>query len=676
MPTPRADGSWSRLPATSPEQELVQPQEESDSSTLADVLPDVSWAQEELDSFSLGDVPPDVSTRRAMKAAVLCFMPIVLAIAPVAAPFGDPFGSATLREDCAVVNATNATARSPSAIEGCRSPLMDRDAFLFNTRENWAYFFWYTPVGWAQLWITMALWNHGCMKADPASKGVSIDELFACYPMLIVGPTIFTCLIFTGSAYFIFPFPLGTFSLGIPCFGCFFAFCVGLARGKHRVSLKLLLELCGFWTMWVFGMFFFVKLTQLNANPHKSSLLHVGVPFGFFVAPYAASFTVDIATRDLAKTSVRKFGASPPFQLWFNHSLSIYKSFILPVVGEPLGFVCVQGALFLVERVTVFAIVHASHREISGQTKRWPILWRLLCPAEQDEIKKRTEQLVLNQITEMLAPLHFSAVLLFNCLGPNAGCFYHLDKLSETKLRSVIMLMTGNILFQLCSTVLTFYELYTGLVEQCDDESAGRPFLEALRKHRREDWTLDSSSLRENWTHAADDDDYCDKSQLVQVLCGETSYDLVGLTELSDRVITEVLAFRSVQAASAIDVAEDSNPVEYTGHDPQARIWSARGGRQQRGDAKAICFHDCAEWLATKESPKHFLRRMTWFTIEVEWLRLTWMTAAIVTVAGSCMNLKHDGMDLSFDFQWLPAPAVRRLYSVFHSFASATLFPL
>ena len=45
------------------------------------------------------------------------------------------------------------------------------------------------------------------------------------------------------------------------------------------------------------------------------------------------------------------------------------------------------------------------------------------------------------------------------------------------------------------------------------------------------------------------------------------------------------------------------------------------------------------------------------YCTEVEWLRITLMTTAVVTVAGSCMVLKHDGMDWSFEFSWLPPSA-------------------
>ncbi len=65
----------------------------------------------------------------------------------------------------------------------------------------------------------------------------------------------------------------------------------------------------------------------------------------------------------------------------------------------------------------------------------------MLC--SQNKVKSRLESLVLDQITEILAPLHFSCVVLFNCIGPNAGQFYHLDRLSEAKLNDIMVLMLG-----------------------------------------------------------------------------------------------------------------------------------------------------------------------------------------------------------------------------------------
>jgi hypothetical protein len=51
----------------------------------------------------------------------------------------------------------------------CTQPTMDSQALLYNLRENWAYFFWYTPTGWAGLWLAMTVWSASALRYIPTA---------------------------------------------------------------------------------------------------------------------------------------------------------------------------------------------------------------------------------------------------------------------------------------------------------------------------------------------------------------------------------------------------------------------------------------------------------------------------------------------------------------------------
>jgi hypothetical protein len=71
-------------------------------------------------------------------------------------------------------------------------------------------------------------------------------------------------------------------------------------------------------------------------------------------------------------------------------------------------------------RLKVMAIINASMRssDVSDE-ESVPWLWRWLCP--KDKVKEEIESVVVGHLAEVLAPLHFAGVLLFNCFGTNHG---------------------------------------------------------------------------------------------------------------------------------------------------------------------------------------------------------------------------------------------------------------
>eukprot|EP01047_Picozoa_sp_COSAG01_P026079 COSAG01_NODE_1668_length_9563_cov_23.675613_9_plen_97_part_00 len=70
----------------------------------------------------------------------------------------------------------------------------------------------------------------------PAQHHQSPPLRILCAPLTVLGPTLCACAIYTVGAWLIFPFPLGTFSLGVPAFGCYFAFLVVCCNPEEQAQ--------------------------------------------------------------------------------------------------------------------------------------------------------------------------------------------------------------------------------------------------------------------------------------------------------------------------------------------------------------------------------------------------------------------------------------------------------
>jgi len=112
----------------------------------------------------------------------------MLAITPVLMPFGTPFAQ----------DGNNSIA------------------------SNWAFYFWYTPIGWGAVWIKIVLWNCELWDRDFFMPFMQLRSgFFLCNGTLaaVVNTTIFSVALYL-CGYLIFhnPVPIGTISFGVPCF--------------------------------------------------------------------------------------------------------------------------------------------------------------------------------------------------------------------------------------------------------------------------------------------------------------------------------------------------------------------------------------------------------------------------------------------------------------------------
>jgi len=87
---------------------------------------------------------------------------------------------------------------------------------------NWAYYFWYTPIGWAVMWVKIVLWNCELWGRDFFFPFMhSRPGNFSCNSTIVavVNSTVFATLAYC-CGYLIFhnPIPIGTLTFGMPCF--------------------------------------------------------------------------------------------------------------------------------------------------------------------------------------------------------------------------------------------------------------------------------------------------------------------------------------------------------------------------------------------------------------------------------------------------------------------------
>lgn len=594
---------------------------------------------------------------RLCKMVLVCLAPIPLAVAPVAMPFGDPYAqsrSADCLDPLVSMNRTNGT--------WCVHAPMDVKVFQRIFIENWAYFLWYTPVGWAQLWLATTYWSSDCLRH--LNHPIDVEHPYR----VVVCATLFTCVIYTLGAFIVFPFPIGTFSLGLPSFGCFFAF---LVRGSTSRALEAeptrfcrclnltnfqasLLAICMYWSAWIFMLFFLVVLKFLLLTTHDSAISAILKTIGFMVGPYLARNAARIASNSLLETSNEFFGGHSSFNLWWVYSVAIFKNFILSGngnLGAAKDLVRVQVLQFMITRLRVCGIVNASLRHANDDAKDTGTLWQMFChllrfqkPPQTDEardtnvpyhwrklwsttkVKDQTEDLLEEGLSEMLAPLHFAAVVLFNCFGPNNGAFYFLDTLGPAEARQVAAILAANSLFKALSLAITVYELRSELQyqpEKSDPETADRyrAALEDVRKQLVTRYDLWSFRFRRH-----------------------TGSSRQRSSSLSRHISHNV--FDVLQDKFSEDTVNDDNFIDYH-----------------------------VEQLARHESASEFLDRVVWLWVDRDWMALILLFAANVTIVGSCMVMKHDGMDFSFEFEWLPASVANTSNRIVDAFI-VTLFVL
>lgn len=141
-----------------------------------------------LEAFVRAGAEDGLTTSDYWHIALAFVLPGAVAMSPVLMPFGNPFAK-------------------------------DGDNSI---ADNWAYYFWYTPIGWCAMWVKIVLWNCELWDRDfflPFMHGrPGLCRLNSSIVVVLVG-TVWATGFFV-SGYFIFhnPVPFGTISFGVPSF--------------------------------------------------------------------------------------------------------------------------------------------------------------------------------------------------------------------------------------------------------------------------------------------------------------------------------------------------------------------------------------------------------------------------------------------------------------------------
>lgn len=267
------------------------------------------------------------------------------------------------------------------------------------------------------------------------------------------------------------------------------------------------------------------------------------------------------------------------------------------------------------------------------------------------------------------------------------GAFYQLDMLGEGAAVDIALVVLANAIFQACFMALTIHELrWTPIPEQkCvgsthSEEAAAEDVLaKSLLTKIKDEMTY---RYGQHFFWPSDPDVH----QLHQLLERKGELKISTLAERANTSRPHVGSMAALETAlekekerkaQGTEAPEDGSsarskscftrlsgcPYEATTDDD---VESDCGGAE-----KMVATVDVAKWLAKAETVPAFVDRVIYSLVDREWMRLALLGCAVVTIVGSCMVMKHDGMDMSFEFQWLPPKSAARARVVVNSTIAA-----
>eukprot|EP00929_Paragymnodinium_shiwhaense_P002681 TRINITY_DN10298_c0_g2_i1.p1 TRINITY_DN10298_c0_g2~~TRINITY_DN10298_c0_g2_i1.p1 ORF type:complete len:543 (+),score=38.87 TRINITY_DN10298_c0_g2_i1:185-1630(+) len=410
-----------------------------------------------LEDTSSGDRSPGeaYSRRRVLCGfAILVFAPMPFCIAPILVPFGGVH----------------------PMIHPNIGALLDKE---------WVYYLWYSPVGWASLYGSMAWWTARCLEID---SGVAPGSLRG-FIMGTALPTVLTCALFIAAGLWVFPTPLATMSVGAPS-ALVWCLCVYLATPKNWLDKpRNCLRLVGtfaYWVLWFAELGLLAFCTYLSLQFEESKLFALGTFLGKMAVDKIASFVIwqfhpaaDIEDTDGIDEGLKHYyrhrraaGVNTVHPLhflpiWMEYSVVIYQSFVFPVrgnIGAMIALILVDN---LCEYRRVWSIKWTSldlKGELADETThpRYFCLWRHLAPLSKRPVEMQLEQFFLHEVSECFAPVHFAFIFAFDVFLWNKQDMYHISAVTEAQSWRVLMMLAVAAIMQWTSAAIHIRDLLTG----------------------------------------------------------------------------------------------------------------------------------------------------------------------------------------------------------------------
>jgi hypothetical protein len=317
----------------------------------------------------------------------ICVTASVLSLGPVVFPFGNPY-----------------------------------DLSFVGFLKNSGYFVGYCGVGWSFLWMVNSFWVHRLLNVS-----IPVERV-------ILAPTLFAIVIFF-VMYIVVggPAPLGTLSVGFPCF--LFSWWstykyqilpqVGEDQGRKGQGVRVILT----FVRWVVVLICYAAFTiALNlASPTWVGPLSTGFVFvrGFLDSMDVASFVY----RDGPKpTKDQALAAMVMHKVYFIALHVVYQSFLFPVLTDLPTVVFTGIVNFLLD----FFAMQKDLGPIGEKSFRGS--------NAADKLASGIYNRFLDIIVSTVCPLLFAVLLAFNHWSWNGGLFFTISGLNE---EAVITILQG-----------------------------------------------------------------------------------------------------------------------------------------------------------------------------------------------------------------------------------------
>jgi hypothetical protein len=293
---------------------------------------------------------------------------------------------------------------------------------------NWAYYFWYTPIGWGAVWIKMTLWNAELWDHEfffPFMRGqVGFFKLNKSIFPVLISTAWAVFLYWMGYQIFSNPVPFGTISFGVPCFVvCFISLYIFVVPSHMRESLHhhwtLLMAYIPF-VIWVVVLVTYIGivwvqtfLVPLLDNKVLYCAANIACTMSFFgINKLLGTIPMDMFLGGL------KPSLAVLWTLGYAAMAATMQDWLFP--GMPTDF---WGLTSFVGMVGVNVVLSAV--EFQYETEPIALI-----------------EAALHNVCEVISGFAFAFIFTYNAFGPNQDYIYMIDNLDrQQKINAIVMIL-------------------------------------------------------------------------------------------------------------------------------------------------------------------------------------------------------------------------------------------
>jgi hypothetical protein len=347
----------------------------------------------DVDFLEISDADMVLTTTDYWHIVGAFILPGALAMSPVLMPFGNPFAK-------------------------------DGDNSI---ATNWAYYFWYTPIGWCAMWIKIVLWNSELWNVTFFFPFMhSRPGAFQCNSTLIavLNSTVFATMFYCfGYMVFRNPVPIGTIAFGVPCFVVLFInMYFFVVPRENRASFRDHFRILRCWipfVIWFMALCVFMGLVWLQ------TYIVMGIESKVF-------FVLGNVGVQFAFIAIRETLGAVPLE-WFMGDQHLDLSMLWN-----LGYAAMCSTM-------TDWIFPGMPTDVAGLTSTaLVILLNVVLSFVQFLLAKDLESLTgafLNNMCDVISGWAFLFIFIYNAFGPNHRVIFMISEMStKAKVEACVMI--------------------------------------------------------------------------------------------------------------------------------------------------------------------------------------------------------------------------------------------